>query len=565
MKKFLFFILFILFLPVSGVFAVDYISEYPPAHNDTYVKATSAFDGNYKPYWATDPAKSLTGTWVSNSWVSSATSQRFHIDLGTAKTITHIYYENSHNSGANTNTGSKNFTFWGSNTAGDFADLVYANNGTWVQLTTATTAFDIHVGTDTADPKYITVTNSTAYRYYAFKLADTQGSTILGFRRIVLQSGAEPTPTPTTSPTPTPTPTPYPSNSQITIPIKIWSGYCHNLVCDDEVFYEDICEFGWENPSGGGTNVKKCYIQPDLSILQGRASSIQKMEVSFTSEKNDELVTLTLADDSFLDEYEGTMFAPVQWQWPSPTYVINDDGTLTAGVNPNRIWINRDYFSYWINGSLYGDGNVILTINGSYYIGQMNSATSIPLITVYYTGLPVNYIPTNPQVVPPPECDENDLLCRIAKWVGGFFTENIPAMVNNIIKTILSIVPTGTPYENFIDQKELTVDVMNTRSPITYINTIKDINWASVLTVEADVSTIPILSIPIVTYNFETHIATVTSSISYNFNTSNPLNNQINYYRENFYTFLRILIGLIFIGWFSFSFSQQIRNIIFGR
>ncbi len=40
-----------------------------------------------------------------------------------------------------------------------------------------------------ADPKYITVTNSTAYRYYAFKFADAYGSIYyMGVRRIELQT-----------------------------------------------------------------------------------------------------------------------------------------------------------------------------------------------------------------------------------------------------------------------------------------------------------------------------------------------------------------------------------------
>lgn len=48
--------------------------------------------------------------------------------------------------------------------------------------------FDQHIAANTADPKYITVTNLTAYRYYAIKIADNWGdATLCGFRRIVLQ------------------------------------------------------------------------------------------------------------------------------------------------------------------------------------------------------------------------------------------------------------------------------------------------------------------------------------------------------------------------------------------
>ena len=169
-----------------------YNSQYPPAHSDTYVKATSTYSVNYYPHFATDPAKSLTGTPIGTNWVSECcdpTNQRFHIDLGSAKVINKIYYENSHSSGSDTNQGVQNFTFWGSNTgAGSFDDLVYANDEGWTQLTTSQATFDQHVAADQADPKYITVTNTTAYRYYAFKFADNHGdANYMGVRRIELQ------------------------------------------------------------------------------------------------------------------------------------------------------------------------------------------------------------------------------------------------------------------------------------------------------------------------------------------------------------------------------------------
>jgi hypothetical protein len=171
--------------------ATTYTSQYPPAQNSTYVQATSTYTTNY-PYFATDPSKSLTGTAANNSWngqVFSYTNQRFHIDLGSAKTIKRIYYENFHESGSATDWGVKNFTFWGSNASGDFSDLVYADNGTWTQLTTAQTTFDQHVESNTTDPKYILVTNSTAYRYYAFKFANNySGDALMGFRRTELQT-----------------------------------------------------------------------------------------------------------------------------------------------------------------------------------------------------------------------------------------------------------------------------------------------------------------------------------------------------------------------------------------
>lgn len=167
-------------------------SQYPPAQNSTYVKATSTYGADYQPYFATDPTKSLTGSYVGTNWISgngNNINQRFHIDLGSAKTITIIYYENSHFNATELTDGVKNFTFWGSNDAGAFADLTYGDDTNWTQLTTSVTQFDEHVNADTADPKYIDVTNTTAYRYYAFKFADNWGTvSYMGVRRIELQA-----------------------------------------------------------------------------------------------------------------------------------------------------------------------------------------------------------------------------------------------------------------------------------------------------------------------------------------------------------------------------------------
>ena len=170
---------------------VTNVSQYPPYHSDTYVKATTKYDTSYWPYFATDPAKSLTGSWTNNSWVTGsgvATNQRFHIDLGSAITVKRIYYENCHDSGGNTTLGAKNFTFWGSNTAAAFADLTYATDTNWTQLTASQSTFDQHVAANQADPKYITITNTTAYRYYAVKIADGWSAGSCALRRIELQT-----------------------------------------------------------------------------------------------------------------------------------------------------------------------------------------------------------------------------------------------------------------------------------------------------------------------------------------------------------------------------------------
>ena len=173
--------------------AATYTSQYPPAHSDTYVKATTYYNSDYYPYFATDPAKSLTGNAALDTWLSGdgqITNQRFHIDLGSGKIIKRIYYENQHNNGSDTARAVKNFTFWGSNTgAGSFDDLVYANDEGWTELTVATNVMLEHVAADQADPQYIVVTNTTAYRYYAFKFADSYAASFYyGIRRVELQT-----------------------------------------------------------------------------------------------------------------------------------------------------------------------------------------------------------------------------------------------------------------------------------------------------------------------------------------------------------------------------------------
>ena len=168
-------------------------SHYPVAQNNTYVKSTTRYNNSYYPHNATNPANSLIGH-NSNGWCASngtKTNQRFHIDLGEGHIINRIYYENYHNSGGSNgvDSGVQNFTLWGSNEASAFEELTYAIDTNWTQLTTSKSTFDKHVAANTADPKYIIVTNTTSYRYYAFKFANTYGNGdgYMGLRRVELQ------------------------------------------------------------------------------------------------------------------------------------------------------------------------------------------------------------------------------------------------------------------------------------------------------------------------------------------------------------------------------------------
>lgn len=191
MKRFVLPLILILFLTFTfSGFVIDYTSQYP-THDDDHVKATTKYSTSYWSYFATDPAKSLTGDSGGVAWVSVSgtnTNQRFHIDLGSGKVIKRIYYENYHATGSFTNAGVNNFTFWGSNTEASFLELTYGTDTGWTQITPAQSTFDEHTGANEADPKYITVTNSTAYQYYAFKFADNHtNSGYMGVRRIELQ------------------------------------------------------------------------------------------------------------------------------------------------------------------------------------------------------------------------------------------------------------------------------------------------------------------------------------------------------------------------------------------
>ena len=183
---------FVEFLTALTANVTGYFSEYPHSHTDAYVKATTSENTARRPYFATDPSTSLTGTMDYQSWVSAIsnqTKQRFHIDLQEEKVITRVYYENFHSTGEYTDRGVRNFTLYGSNSPSAFAALTYGTDTGWTAITTSTSVFDRHVSSNVVDPKYITITETKPYRYYAFKFADNHGSgSHMGVRRIELQS-----------------------------------------------------------------------------------------------------------------------------------------------------------------------------------------------------------------------------------------------------------------------------------------------------------------------------------------------------------------------------------------
>jgi hypothetical protein len=177
---------------------MTYTSQYPPAQNGTYVKATyTNTNYDFQPFYTTNPVKSVIGDWIGNAWYNNnyfgdpLPPMRFHIDLGSAKTIKRVYYENGHVFGTQTSGGVQNVVIQGSNSPTAFAELNPAINTDWTDI--LTTAFDEHVAADTVDPKFLLLPNSTPYRYYAFKFLDNWGDPngLQSVRRLVLQTQNE--------------------------------------------------------------------------------------------------------------------------------------------------------------------------------------------------------------------------------------------------------------------------------------------------------------------------------------------------------------------------------------
>ena len=174
----------------TGAGGGQYVTQNPPAFSSTYVKHTSDFNANFLPYYAMNPSSTLSGDWNNNSWMTGAsTNQRMNIDLGAgnAAVVKRIYYENMlFNTTEYTNRGVRAFTVWGSNTDSAFADTTYANDANWTQITTDVSEMVQHTAA-IPDPRYVMLTNTTAYRYYSIKAATCWGGTNIGLRHLELQ------------------------------------------------------------------------------------------------------------------------------------------------------------------------------------------------------------------------------------------------------------------------------------------------------------------------------------------------------------------------------------------
>jgi hypothetical protein len=167
-----------------------------PTLDTSHVKASSTYN-NYYPHQAASSTNILYSG-DENGWdgglYAPNLQQRFHIDLGEGHIIRRIYYNNYHTVGGYTARGIKYFTFWGSDSADSFNEVTYTTDTGWTQIG-ETYQLDQHVSADQADDKYLLIDNSTSYQYYALKISENYGDTVLtGVRRINLQTedGYEP-------------------------------------------------------------------------------------------------------------------------------------------------------------------------------------------------------------------------------------------------------------------------------------------------------------------------------------------------------------------------------------
>jgi hypothetical protein len=294
------------------------------------VRATTTYSSNYYPFYATDPKKSLTGDWTGNAWISAqglSTNQRFHIDLGSVKVVNSIYYENGHHLGWYTSSGVKNFILQGSNSASSFANLTFNDDEGWTTLSTSEDHFDRHIESvsptwqewvgwtggvngDIPDPKYISVNNVEAYRYYALKFIDNYGDVnYMSLRRIQIHDNVRATTRNSDDYWP------YYATDITKSLIGSWAGnawiselgtytnqrFHIDLGSEkiiDSIYYENGHHLGGYTSSG----VKNF-------ILQGSNSALSFLDLTFSEDEG--WITLSTSEDHF-DRHKGSLGVPDQ-------------------------------------------------------------------------------------------------------------------------------------------------------------------------------------------------------------------------------------------------------------
>jgi uncharacterized protein YbjQ (UPF0145 family) len=343
--------------------------QYPPSQTETYVKVTNYESGTiYYPYFATDPSKLLIGLSESNSWRTDSgvvTNQRFHIDLGTTKIITSFYYENFHRVGSLVNQGSRIFTFWGSNNVSAFNDLTYENDSNWSQLITDVSELEIHSGVNSPDPKYVNVTNTISYRYYAIKISSNWGGTSVGLRRLEL----------------------YGTSASYII---------NDIVYVDDGLYKCILDHTSDANSKPGSGINwETYWVLIYKSFHNLSSDLQGGDV-------DEYYHLS---SSQRQKALGEMYPGV---YTAPTITDNGNGTITVGNDGVYHLFTEedgsgDILSFSITGGTfaptldvpnylvadYNNGVPEIRCLSSYV--TINGSTIVPIITLYiWSGEPTN-------------------------------------------------------------------------------------------------------------------------------------------------------------------------------
>ncbi len=167
---------------------MTYESHYPSVFDGTTCKASSAYDNAWDVY---DPALSLVGGWTTNDWMNGVGEgndypYKLNVDLGSAKIVRRLYYENLHNSGGLTSAGANAVRIYGTNSAAAFASTIVTDTNNLTLLHSFSMVE--HVASNVPDPQYELITNDVAYRYYILFL-DSGHSTdaYVGIRRLEYQ------------------------------------------------------------------------------------------------------------------------------------------------------------------------------------------------------------------------------------------------------------------------------------------------------------------------------------------------------------------------------------------
>lgn len=333
MKKI--FLWFIMLVFCLSFVEAGYISQYPPIQSETYVRATN-YNIPSRPYQTTTPTNSLIDDYTYTQWMTGTaviTNQRFHIDLGSAKIIKRIYYENSHGSGSMTDSGAKTFTFWGSNISGSFSELTYAIDTGWTQIAVDKTTLDQHIASNVADPKYVMIIDNVSFRYYAFKFADNWGYTgRMGVRRIELQ--------------------------EVECSINEDCDLCEKCIdtsCVNQSGIEDLkneCEISFDNclnnyirQGGDGYCDGSGFCDVDDTLLNVTAGNVcdNGSDVNPTSEINCGNWSDCVLDNCFANEYyvgyigNGTdICIDTDWQSTETTYNVPDNYIVSATNKQNE-------------------------------------------------------------------------------------------------------------------------------------------------------------------------------------------------------------------------------------